>query len=331
VTTNDLVLGVDVGGTKVAVGVATTRGEVRSIIDEPTRAGEGPDAIINRLVELAHRAVAEAGTGLEHIAAIGIGCGGPLDPARGVILDPPNLPGWTSVPLRERLEHGLGRTAHLANDADAAALGEHRFGAGRGVDNLVYVTISTGIGGGAIVGGSLLMGESGNATEIGHMSVNIDGWACQCGRSGCPEAFASGTNIARRAREALAAGEASVLAKAPTVSAREVADAARAGDPLALRVWDETVEVLGAMIANVLNVFNPRLVILGGGVARAGDLLFEPVRRLAAAQVLGPQAHDAAIVPAELGERTGILGAVAVALEHIEGRARLRELRAATA
>jgi glucokinase len=309
-----LVLGLDVGGTKLAAGVAEPTGRLRSFLHEPTRVDEGPEAVIAHLVDLGRRAVGEVGANLEAIDAIGIGCGGPLDAERGIIQDPPNLPGWTDIPLKELIEDALGRPAFVANDADAAALGEHRFGAGRGVDHLVYLTISTGIGGGIVAGGRLYGGVSGNAGEIGHVSVSYDGWPCVCGRRGCPEAFASGTNIARRAREALAAGDPSSLA-GTDVTAKDVAEAAAAGDALAVRIWDETMVVLGATVANVLNAFDPALVILGGGVTHAGDLLFEPVRRLALAQTLGPQARDARIVPAALGSRTGVLGAVAVALE----------------
>lgn len=305
----DLILGLDVGGTKLAAGVAGADGTLRSRVERPTGVEDGPDAVIARLEELGRGAIGEGGA----VAAVGVGIGGPLDARRGIIQDPPNLVGWHDVPLKERLQATFRLPVHVENDANAAALAEHRFGAGRGVDNLVYVTISTGIGGGAVLDGRLYEGESGNALEVGHMSVSYDGWPCACGRHGCPEAFASGTNIARRAREALAAGEPSSLAQLAEVTAREVADAARAGDPLAVRIWDDTVAVLGATMTNLLNLFNPRLLILGGGVTRAGDLLFEPLRRLSLPATLGRQGQDAEIVPAALGEDTGILGAVAVA------------------
>lgn len=307
-----MVLGLDVGGTKLAAGVAEPDGTLHSRLERPTGREDGPDDVIARLEELGQRAIDQAGVG--GVDVVGVGIGGPLDAERGVIQDPPNLPGWHDIPLGERLRATFERPVHIENDANAAALAEHRYGAGRGVDNLVYLTISTGIGGGIIVGGLLYEGESGNAGEIGHMSVAYDRWPCVCGRRGCPEAFASGTNIARRAREALAAGEPSVLAHRAEVTARDVADAARSGDALARRIWDETIEVLVAVIVNVLNVFNPALVILGGGVTRAGDLLFAPLRERALPATLGRQGQDARIVPAALGEDTGILGAVAVAL-----------------
>ncbi|HEX2221903.1 MAG TPA: ROK family protein [Candidatus Limnocylindria bacterium] len=322
------VLALDVGGTKIAAGVVSEAGELTGWLREPARSEEGPTPMIERLVLLGRRSAQAAGAALDHLDAVGVGCGGPLDARAGVIQSPPNLPGWVDVPLGPLLRDALGLPVHIDNDANAAVLGEHRFGAGRGATNLVYLTISTGIGGGVIADGRLLWGESGNAAELGHVSVAHDGWPCHCGRRGCPEAFASGTGIARRACEAVEAGERSALAALPggpaAITAEAVADAARAGDPLATRIWTQTTEVLGAAVANALNAFNPRRVILGGGVTRSGDLLLEPVRRIALSQTLGPQTRDADIVPAELGERTGVLGAAAVAL------ARLEEAAAAT-
>jgi glucokinase len=315
------ILALDIGGTKLAAGVVTGDGELLAWGREPTRLADGPRGVVDRLVALGRAAAAEAGIEERRLRAVGVGCGGPLDSERGVIHDPPNLPGWTDVPLKAWLEE-LGLPVHLDNDANAAALAEFRWGAGRGCESIVYLTISTGIGGGAVIDGRLLAGVNGNAAEIGHMSVDFDGWPCVCGRRGCLEAFASGTNIGRRAREALAAGETSVMTELTTspdgVTARTVADAARDGDPVARRVWDETTTVLGAGLANVLNIFNPRRIVLGGGVTLAGDLLFDPVRRLALSQTLGPQAEVAEIVPAELGEQIGVYGAAAVALEREE-------------
>jgi glucokinase len=313
------VLALDIGGTKLASGVVADSGELIGFLREPADAADGPQAMIRRLVEMGRRSVAVAKVAIGDLDAVGVGGGGPLDARAGMILSPPNLPGWRGVPLGALLREALGVPVHIDNDANAAALGEHRFGAGRGVANLVYFTISTGIGAGVILDGRLLWGESGNAAELGHVSVAYDGWPCHCARRGCPEAFASGTAIARRTRDAIEAGASSSLAERPeAVTAEAVARAAAAGDPLARRIWSETVEVLGAAVANALNAYNPRLVILGGGVARAGERLLEPVRRIALSQTLGPQARDGDVVLAELGERTGVLGAAAVALARLE-------------
>jgi glucokinase len=312
-------LGIDIGGTKLAVAVATPDGEVLAERREPSQADEGPDAMIGRTARMARDAAAEVGVALDDIAAIGIACGGPLDPWRGIVHNALNNPGWIDIPLVARIERELGRPAHLDNDANAAALGEHRFGAGRGVKDLVYLTISTGVGGGLILGGRLYHGVNGNAGELGHVSVQVgDGRRCHCGSVGCLEAYCSGTNIAARFAETLAAGEESSLDGATEIGAREIADAAREGDPLARLVWGETMELLGGGIVSIVHAFNPRLVILGGGVTRAGGLLFDPVRRVVAERAMPWLAEPLEIVPAELGERAGVLGAVAVALERME-------------
>lgn len=326
-------LGLDVGGTKLAAGVADTDGRLLSRGEMPAGAADGPEAVIERLVRLAGRVVGSSGVSRSAIVAIGVACAGPLDPVAGIVRDPPNLPGWHDVPLLARLREGLAdpmgeRPLYLENDANAAALGEHRYGAGRRVKDLVYLTISTGIGGGIIVDGRVVQGENGNAGEIGHMSVAHDGWPCPCGSRGCLEAFCSGTNIAARANALLAAGEASRLGEMAvgSVTARDVAEAARAGDALAVAVWDATTTVLGAGVGNVINLMNPRLVILGGGVSRAGEQLLAPVRRIALRRAFPYLASVADVVLAQLGPDSGILGAVALAQARLatevgEGRA----------
>jgi glucokinase len=312
-------LGIDIGGTKLAVAVATEAGDVLSERRGPSHADEGPDAMIARAVTMAHDALDEAAMTDGDLRAIGIGCGGPLDPWRGIVLNALNNPGWTNVPLVAKVERELGGPAFLDNDANAAALGEHRFGAGRGVRNLVYLTISTGVGGGLILDGRLFHGTNGNAGELGHISVRVaDGRPCHCGSVGCLEAYCSGTNIAARFRERLAAGAATALPNAPrTVTAADVAAGVHAGDPLATEIWDESMELLGGGIVSIVHAFNPERVVLGGGVTRSGDLLFDPVRRVFGERAMPWLAEAVRIVPAELGERTGVLGAIAVAMERI--------------
>lgn len=315
------ILGIDIGGTKLAVGLVTQEGDLVAQDRVPTLATEGPDKVIDRLIQLCRRVVAESGISWSQVRAAGVGCGGPLDPETGVIYEPPNLPGWVAVPLVQRLRDALGIPVYLDNDANAAALGEHRFGAGRGVANLVYLTISTGIGGGIIIGNKLYQGENGNAGEIGHMSMVYDGRACNCGSNGCLEAYASGTNIAARAREAVIAGEESLLvslAGSPeAISGETIMAALGQEDPVAVRIWDETVQILGAGIANVINIFNPQRVVLGGGITNFGDLLFDPIRRIALTRAMKPLASVVEIVPAQLGNDVGILGAAAVAMARL--------------
>ncbi len=314
-----LALGLDIGGTKLAAGVVTVAGEVLSWLTAPTRVDEGPTAVIARQVALGRDAVLAAGVSWNEVAFVGIGCGGPLDPETGVIQSPPNLAGWNDVPLADIVASELGRPTVVENDATAAALAEWQLGAGRSraVRHMVYLTISTGIGGGLVLDGRLYRGAAGNAGELGHLTVDRLGRACGCGRRGCLEAYASGTNIAVRAREALAAGRPSSLAALPTVTARDVAEAADAGDPLAGEVWAETTAILGSAMANILDVFNPELIVLGGGVTRAGEQLLRPVREQGLAMAMGPAARTGDIVLAELGEELGVIGAAAIAFERL--------------
>lgn len=315
------ILGIDIGGTKLAVGLVTPEGELVAQARTATQVKEGPDRIIDRLVDLCRSTVREAGVGWPAIVAAGVGCGGPLDPITGTILAPPNLPGWVAVPLVDRLKNALGLPVYLDNDANAGALGEHRFGAGRGVANMVYLTISTGIGGGIIIDNRLYQGQNGNAGEIGHMSVVYDGRPCNCGSRGCLEAYASGTNIAARAREAVAGGASSCMAElagsVDGITGEVLAQALERNDPVAVAIWGETVAILGAGIANVINIFNPQRVVIGGGITNFGHLLFDPVRKIALQRAMPPLASVAEIVPAQLGAQVGVLGAAAVALERI--------------
>jgi glucokinase len=313
----DHVLALDVGGTKLAAGVVRGDGSVRSRLVEPADRDQGPDDMIRRHLALGRRAVEAAGLDAVDIQAVGIACGGPLDPERGIILGPLHLPGWINVTLVAIVEDAFRVPAAVDNDATAGAVAEWRFGAGRdrGVRSLVYLTISTGIGGGLVLDGRPYRGAAGNAGELGHLTIDIDGDPCACGRRGCLEAYASGTNIARRAREALAAGEPSSLAGVATVTARDVAAAAAGGDALAGRVWDETTRMLGSAVATILDVLNPELVVLGGGVTNAGDALLRPIRETALREAMRPAAGSADVVLATLGEDLGVVAAASVALD----------------
>ena len=307
------------GGTKLAAGVVGADGSVLSSVQAPSHADRGPDQMIARHIELGREAVTAAGAGWSDIEAIGIACGGPLDPAAGIIQSPPSLPGWDDIPLVAMVESALGRPTVVENDATACALAESWFGAGRdrAARHLVYLTISTGVGGGLVLDGRLYRGAAGNAGELGHLTVDYLGRQCGCGRRGCLEAYVSGTNIALRAREALAGGRTSSLAALPAVSAADVSRAAAAGDSLAGEIWDETTAILGSAIANILDVFNPELVVLGGGVTRAGDQLLLPVREGALRQAMAPARNAADIVLAGLGERLGVVSAATVAFERL--------------
>jgi glucokinase len=317
------VLGIDIGGTKLAVGIADELGALAFSDRIPSFATEPAEPTLARLVELCRRAIAQANA---PVIAAGVGCVGPLDQKTGYVIQPVNLPGWKEVALVDTLQDALGIPVFLDNDANAAALGEHRFGAGRGVSNMVYLTISTGIGGGIIIDNQLYQGENGNAGELGHMSVNFAGRRCGCGNIGCIEVYASGTAIAARTREAVAAAPSaaqapillSLAGSIDKITAQIVIEAVRRGDPIALKIWDETIAAFGSCMVSVINIFNPRRIVLGGGVTNAGDLLFVPLRAQTKKHAI-PMLHDICeIVPAKLGDQVGVLGAVAVGWDGLQ-------------
>jgi glucokinase len=297
------VLGLDIGGTKLAAGVVDAAGALHSFAVEPTERDEGVDAVLARLWALGRRAVAESGLGWDEVGAVGIGCGGPLDAAAGVLIAPPHLPGFTNVPISALAAEQYERPVTLENDATAAAAGEHRWGAGRGTDNMVYLTVSTGVGGGVVLDGRLFRGSTGNGGELGHVTIDWHGRPCRgCGRLGCLEAYVSGTSIAERAREA----------GLDVARAEEVARLARDGDPTAVRVWDDTTEALACGITSIVNLFEPELVVVGGGVTRSGEQLLGPVRELVAAGTMKPAGDHARIAVSGLGDQVGVYGAAAI-------------------
>lgn len=293
------VLGLDIGGTKIAAGVVDPEGGVHGFVTAPTDAA--PETGVARLFELGRRAMSESAL---DIGAVGIGCGGPLDSVNGMLLAPLHLPGWVDVPITALAQEAFGRSAVLDNDGVAAAAGEHCYGAGRGARNMVYLTISTGVGGGVVLDGKLHRGPRANGGELGHVTVDWRGRRCGCGRRGCLEAYCSGTSIAKRAHEAGMHG----------ASAADVAQAALAGNAIAAKIWDETCEALASGITSIANLFEPELVVLGGGVVRTGEQLLGPVRERVAEQVIGV---PPAIVAAASGDSVGVVGAAAVAYERV--------------
>ncbi|GAA4424584.1 ROK family protein [Georgenia halophila] len=317
--TSPPVLALDIGGTKLAAAVVTADGRTHSLRIVPTRREQGPDTVITRLLEVGRRVLDDVGTA---VAAVGVACGGPLDATSGVLLRPPHLPGWVDVPIGNRVSEAFGVPSSLENDATAAALAEHRFGTGRGTSTMVYLTVSTGVGGGVVVHGRLHRGAALNGGELGHLMVRRGGRRCTCGRTGCVEAYAAGSSIAERAAEALASGadghEASLLRASDTPTAEDIARAARAGDPLARSLWADAVDALGSAVTDLVNVFEPELVVLGGGVVRSGEQLLAPVRRIVADEAMGPAGRAVRIRAAALGEEVCVVGAAAVAQDMLE-------------
>jgi len=308
--TTDFIAAIDIGGTKIALGLSDLGGRPLPFRRFPTRVARGPHEIVRQALDELERMTAEAGG---RVAAVGVGCGGPLSRSRGLIRSPANLPGWDEFPIVDLIRERLDVPVELDNDANAAALAEHEYGAGRGAANMVYLTISTGIGGGLILGGQLIHGVGDAAGEVGHMIVQPNGVPCGCGSRGCLETICSGTSIARRARERLAGGgRESVLLGGglEQITARSVSEAARAGDPVATEVWDETVEYLALGVGNVIAAFAPEAVILGGGVSTAGDQLLAPLRRRIQETVKIAPVELVRIEQAALAGDSGVYGAL---------------------
>lgn len=310
------VLGLDIGGTKLAVATVSADGRTHGFISAPTPLHRGPDGVIADLFQMGHRSIAAAGLGAPR--AVGISCGGPLDAAAGILTGPLHLPGWIDVPIVAMATAEFGVPAVLENDATAAVLAEHRYGAARGADIALYLTVSTGVGGGSIIDGRLHRGAAGNGGEFGHITVRPGGRECRCGRFGCLEAYASGTSIAARAADLLAATDRpSSLRELPVVRAEHVAAAAATGDELAGELWTETTDVLGQAVTDLVNLFEPHVVVLGGGVTRSGALLLDPVRATVRTAAMPPAAR-ARVSLAALGDEVGVVGAGALALDLAE-------------
>jgi len=313
-------LGIDLGGTKIAAGLVTRAGELRSLARVSTPARDGVEAVVEATWEVTKQAARGGSVAVKRIAGVGVGAPGPIDGATGVVAAPPNLPGWKDVDLRGLLERRLGRPVQLENDANVAGLAEVRFGAGRGCSPVVYLTVSTGIGGALLVDGRLVTGAAGAAGEAGHLVVLPDGPSCGCGGRGCLEALASGTAIARRAREVVRQGASSALTerfggRPGRITAKAVGRLADRGDPEAQRIVTQAMEYLGVGVANLVNLINPERVVIGGGLTALGARLFDPVRRAVQRHCNPVAARAVTIEPAALGADSGVIGAAALAMD----------------
>jgi glucokinase len=315
------IIGVDLGGTTIATGAMPADGSreiaMRTRLTLADRGGA--EGVVDRIVEAVEEVIAatidETGCARSDFLGIGIGAPGPLDREKGVVVVAPNL-GWRNFPLRDRIADRLGLHSTLDNDANCATLGEWWCGAARGGRNVIGLTIGTGIGGGLILDGALYHGSSDVAGEIGHTTIDSTGRRCKCGNYGCLEAYASGPAIAERAREALAGDEQSILPRMvdgdlKAITAQTVYDAAKQGDETAREVVRDTARFLGAGLANLVNIFNPDVVVLAGGVTFAGDALFEPLRAEVKRRAFKPAVDACRIVPGSLSGSAGVVGAVA--------------------
>jgi glucokinase len=315
----DLIVAIDLGGTQIRAALARTDGTILARSKTLTAPEEGRDAVIERIVQAAQAVMAHS---TQRPRGVGVGSPGPLDPWTGVVLGAPNL-GWYNVPLKDLLEKRLGLPVIVGNDCNAAALGERRFGAGKECDDLVYMTVSTGIGGGIISAGKLLLGTHGFGGEIGHVTVEANGLKCKCGNIGCLEAYAAGPAIAREAQERLQKGESSLIpslvnADLEQVTAAVVGRAAQAGDALAQSVIERAAFYIGVGLVGLVHMVEPQLILIGGGVANTGDILFDTIRRTVQERAMSCMAEGLRIEPASLGDDVGLMGAIALFLEYAD-------------
>jgi glucokinase len=315
------VITVDIGGTKIMTAIFTSEGSILEKKVLPTLSNQGVNRVIGRICKAIDDLISIQHLTVSDIGAICVACAGGIDTGRGVVVTPsPNLPDWSEIPLADIVKEKFGVNTFIVNDASAAALGEHRYGVGRGIKNLVLFTLGTGIGGGIIINGRLYLGAVGGAGEFGHMTVDANGPRCGCGNIGCLEMLASGTAIARNAVERIQKGEKTSLVDTAKgdlhkVTAEIIEKAARQGDKLAQEVIARAAYYLGIGIVNVVNIFNPEMVVIGGGMARMGEMIIGQGRKMAAELPFSVNARAARVVTAQLGNEAGIYGAAAFALD----------------
>lgn len=309
----EYVFGIDLGGTKIDACLMTEDGEIWESITVPTLADEGAEAVIERIKGCIFELIKYANQ--DEIISVGIAVPGVIDAERRVVKHLPNLPSWKDVPLPGIIQNVLQIPVAMENDANAAALGEYLYGSGIGIDNFIYITISTGIGGGIILNGKLFSGEWGNAGEIGHITINHKGPKCSCGSYGCWEAYASGTALARFAREGILNGRETIIkdkAQDEGIKAEHIFDAAKKGDKFALELIEKQGYYLGVGLANVVNAFNPRLIVIGGGLTNEWEMFYDNMINTMEIRAFKTNTEGLKIVKTLLGSKVGMVGAAAV-------------------
>lgn len=332
--TPTLAVGVDIGGTNLKIALVDRDARMVGQQSVPTVAFRGAEAVVKEVVRLAGGLLTDRAKSWSDVAGVGVASPGPLDLRTGRIIKAANLPGWRDVPLRDMMAGATGRPALLDNDANAAAFGEfwsgriradHQATSNQSAGDLVLLTLGTGVGAGVILNGKILHGARDNAAELGHMIVVVDGLNCPCGQRGCLEQYASAAAVARQAELAIRNGDASVLAgckqRGETLDSAAVAHAAERGDALAVRVWDQTCLFLAVAIINIQHVYNPMLVLLGGGMSAAGEFLLARVRHFLAQHQWTLCADLPEVRLAELGNDAGVIGAAGMVWDSPAGYA----------
>ena len=308
---NKYVVGVDLGGTKIYTALVDLEGNIIKEKTVETLAHEGEQAVVGRIVDTINYVI--DGTDKNLIKSIGIGSPGPLDVKNGIIIENSNLP-FKNFEIVKTIKENFDLPTHLDNDANVATLGEFMFGAGKGTENMVFITASTGIGGGAVLNGKLFRGSTGNALEVGHMTVATEGPRCGCGNLGCAEALGSGTAIGKRAKEAVLSNAVTSLKNYENVTAKEVFKEAANGDRVAKNILNTSLTYLGIAVANTITNFDPEKVVVGGGVVNGGDIVIETIRNVVEERCMAAFVENCTIEKAILGGKAGVLGAAALAI-----------------
>jgi glucokinase len=309
-------IGLDLGGTNVKAGIVDDHGQPIARLSVPTQGERGPDVVIEVLIDVIKQLTAEAGMSLKKITGIGLGVPGVMDIAKGVCIAAPNIKDFRNIPIGRLIAERTGKPAILENDANAAAMGEYWVGSGkdRSIKHLAMLTLGTGIGGGIVMDGHVFHGGNDIGAEIGHMIVQVHGEECACGQRGCLEAYASASSTVRRTKQAISEGGSSSLEdKGDNFTAKDVFDAAKAGDPLAIRITEQSATYLGVAVVSLCRLLDPQMIVFAGGMMLAGDFLFDCVRRATDENYWHLTQRRVQIVPAQLGNDAGFIGAAAVA------------------
>jgi len=313
----EVFIGVDLGGTNIKVGCFDSQINLIEKTSVPTGAEMGPESVVERIVQAGKTLLAGAGVEAADVAAVGIGTPGPADYPNGIVFQCVNLPKFKNTPLRDMVAAGFGKPAVLENDANVACWGEFVVGAGRDLEDIVFFTLGTGIGGGIVCAGELVRGAHYNGAELGHLIIYPGGRKCNCGQRGCVEAYASASATARRAAEALQIGEESSLQKVlqdkGEITCKDVYDHLKTGDELARRITDETAEALAILCVNILHTTEPQRIFFAGGMIAAGDILLDRINHYFRENIWKLKEETVEICFATLSEDAGIIGAAALA------------------
>lgn len=313
-----LLIGVDLGGTNMRVGMVTSDGRMVHRLILPTRVNLGLDKVVERIIKAIQEVINQTIVPGNQIKGIGIGSPGTINIQSGIIISSPNFPKWKQVPLKHMIEEKLSIPTFMDNDANAFAFGEKWVGAGKEVQSLVCLTLGTGVGGGIILNGRIWHGADGMAAEIGHMTVLPDGLKCNCGNYGCLESYASASSIVRRVCNAIQSGKLTMVldyakGNLENITSDLVYQAALKGDELAIHIMNETATFLGIGIANLINLLNPEMIVVGGGLTNAWDIIYPVTLKEVQKRALSEVAKRVKIVRASLGDNSGIIGAAGIA------------------